>query len=247
MTYQGVVRVAIDALVFAPDYSSCNYNINTAKVARLKQIFELEGCNRYDPQNLITGSIAQDVLQKALVRSHLTSESLLREGEPPILHLPPNTYVRCDQGRSRVKALMETEGLFHWWTLELFAGESKIPFPRREEINIAREDTDQKALNKISEESMSEGNFSDGHICAEIVQNRFKTTVEKKWWARLSRSKAGILKRLLDHKSLAAPFLELIHCIPAMREDLMIGVWHKIMAARCDEVPEAPRLTMYTN
>ncbi|KAI8719918.1 hypothetical protein NCS52_00774100 [Fusarium sp. LHS14.1] len=217
MTYQGVVRVAIDALVFAPDYSSCNYNIDTAKVARLKQIFELEGCNRYDPQNLITGSIAQDVLQKALVRSHLTSESLLREGEPPILHLPPNTYVRCDQGRSRVKALVESEGLSHWWTLKLFT------------------DSDQRALDKISEDSMNKGNFSDGHICAGIVQNRFNTTVEKKWWARLSKSKAEILKRLLDHKSLAAPLLELIYFIPAMREGLMIGVWHRIMAAKCDE------------
>jgi hypothetical protein len=94
---------------------------------------------------------------------------------------------------------------------------------------------------------MNKGNLSDGHIYAEIVQNRFNTTVEKKWWARLSKSKAKILKRLLDHKSLAAPLLELIHFIPAMREGLMIGVWHKIMAAKCDEVPQTPCLTMQTN
>lgn len=128
MTYQGIVRMAINALVFAPDYSSCNYNIDTTKVNRLKHIFELEGCNRYDPQNFIRGSITRDALQKALVRSRLTLASLQREGDPPMLHLPPDTYVRCDQGRSRVKALLDTDRSFYWWTVELYAGKSKSVF-----------------------------------------------------------------------------------------------------------------------
>ncbi|KAF4468983.1 intracellular transport uso1 [Fusarium albosuccineum] len=240
MTYQGVVRVTIDALLFAPDYSSRNHNVDTAKVARLKQIFEQEGCNRYDPQNFITGIIDQDVFQKALVRSRLTSESLQGVGEPPMLFLPPNTYVRCDQGKSRVKALAKTRGLFHWWTLKLFTGESTILVPKTG-IDNARKD--QEALNKMIEGPMNEGHFSDGRIYAEIVQNCPDPTVNNEWWARLSKSKAEILKRLLDHRSLAAPLLELTHLIPAMREGLWIGeinqyfkfileTWIEIMGSR---------------
>ncbi|KAH7204970.1 hypothetical protein BKA60DRAFT_579738 [Fusarium oxysporum] len=217
MTYQGIVRMAINALVFAPDYSSCNYNIDTTKVNRLKHIFELEGCNRYDPQNFIRGSITRDALQKALVRSRLTLASLQREGDPPMLHLPPDTYVRCDQGRSRVKALLDTDRSFYWWTVELYA------------------DIHQEAPGRARNTSVNIGGYSDGRICAEIVQSRFNTIAEDEWWAKLSKSKASILRGLLEHHSLATPFVELIRSIPAMREDLLIGVWHKIIAAKCDE------------
>ncbi|EGU86384.1 hypothetical protein FOXB_03098 [Fusarium oxysporum f. sp. conglutinans Fo5176] len=186
MTYQGIVRMAINALVFAPDYSSCNYNIDTTKVNRLKHIFELEGCNRYDPQNFIRGSITRDALQKAL-------------------------------GRSRVKALLDTDRSFYWWTVELYA------------------DIHQEAPGRARNTSVNIGGYSDGRICAEIVQSRFNTIAEDEWWAKLSKSKASILRGLLEHHSLATPFVELIRSIPAMREDLLIGVWHKIIAAKCDE------------
>lgn len=69
------------------------------------------------------------------------------------------------------------------------------------------------------------------------MQSRFNTIAEDEWWAKLSKSKASILRGLLEHHSLATPFVELIRSIPAMREDLLIGVWHKIIAAKCDEVP----------
>ncbi|KAH7233807.1 uncharacterized protein BKA55DRAFT_580198 [Fusarium redolens] len=58
-------------------------------------------------------------------------ESLQREGDPLTLHLPLDTYIRCDQGRSRVKALLDTGRFFYWWTVELYAGESKIALLQR--------------------------------------------------------------------------------------------------------------------
>ncbi|KAK7422450.1 hypothetical protein QQZ08_009502 [Neonectria magnoliae] len=141
-----------------------------------------------------------------------------RNKEPSMLYLPPGTYIRCAKGRSRAKAVQDLGRLGRWWTVELFA-----------ELNRETFDT-------ITESYVNEGKFSDGHVCAKIVQHRSDDlTAERRWWARLSKSKAEILKGILKHASLAPPTLKVILSMPGIREGMEIGTWHKIIAAKCDE------------
>jgi hypothetical protein len=59
--------------------------------------------------------------------------------------------------------------------------------------------------------------------------------VESQMWARLSRSKKDILKRILGQTSFKAALANL-NKLPALREGLKIGIWHKILGAKIDEV-----------
>ncbi|CAM1508792.1 Fc.00g056400.m01.CDS01 [Cosmosporella sp. VM-42] len=216
--YQGFVKVKIEDLVFAPDDTSCDCNVNSEKVAQLGRIFETEGCNRTDPQNFILGEITQNVLQEAMELSNLTTENLRDRGEPCMLYLPPHAFIRCANGRSRAKAILDIGRFGRWWTIELYG-----------ELNRETFDT-------IAENYVNEGKFSHGHICERIVHHRAKDPVgEKRWWARLSKSKANILRRILKHPSLAPPILGIIQLIPGMRDGMEIGTWHKIISGKCDE------------
>ncbi|KAM5358834.1 hypothetical protein ACJZ2D_014932 [Fusarium nematophilum] len=216
--FQGVVRVRIEDLAFAPDDSPCDCNINEQKVARLKRVFETEGCDRTNPQNFILGEIPEDILQEAIKRSNLTPESLRDKEEPPVLYLPRGTYVRCTQGRSRAKAILDIQKLGCWWPIELYTELDPVTF------------------DAITESYVNEGEFSDGHICFRILYHRSKDpAAESRWWARLSQNNAEILERLLEHSRLANPLLRVIICMPGMREVMKLSVWGKIMAAKCDE------------
>ncbi|KAF4998780.1 hypothetical protein FDECE_11708 [Fusarium decemcellulare] len=118
--FQGIVRVRIEDLIFAPDDSPCDCNIDEKKVARLKHVFVTEGCDRTNPQNFILGEIPRGVLQAAIQQSNLTPESLRDNEEPPMLYLPRGTSIRCAQGRSRAKAILDIQKLGCWWPIELY-------------------------------------------------------------------------------------------------------------------------------
>ncbi|RSL73880.1 hypothetical protein CEP54_000273 [Fusarium duplospermum] len=216
--FQGIVKVLVEDLVFAPDLMSCEHNTNPAKVSRLKRIFNTEGCNRSDSANFIVGDIRREVLSEAMRLSNLTPEDLRGGKEPRMLYLPRFQYIQCASGRSRVRALLETPQFGPWWTVELYCGLSP------------------KTFDIIAEDYLNEGRHSHGHICERIVYHRSKDlTEERRWWARLTKSAADILKRVLKHPSLSPPFLKLIMNIPGLREGFEIGTWHKIIGAKCDE------------
>jgi hypothetical protein len=93
--FQGIVRVRIDDLVFAPDDTPYNFNVDNKKVDQLIDIFKTEGCDRTSPQNYIVGEISNEDLLIAVGLSGLTLENLWDGGELRILNLPPRTYIRC--------------------------------------------------------------------------------------------------------------------------------------------------------
>lgn len=122
--FQGIVRVRIEDLVFAPDDTPYNFNVDNKKVDRLIDIFKTEGCDRTSPQNYIVGEISNEDLLKAMGLSGLTLENLRDGEELRILNLPPGTYIRCPKGRSRAKAIHDIGRLGRWWTVELYTGEN---------------------------------------------------------------------------------------------------------------------------
>lgn len=226
----------IEDLVFAPDFTPWDYNINAAKVSRLKRIFKNEGCNRSEPSNFILGTISEDVLSKALDLSKLTIADLHSRKDPPMLYLPRFKYIRCANGRSRANALSAIPQLGSWWTVELYTGK-ELPLVQSNAKVKEVVDLSAEAFGIITENYMNEGVFSHGHICERIVHHRSKDpTEERRWWARLTKNSAGIFRRLLNHPSLAHPLLQLILRIPGMHEGFKLCPWAKIMAAKCDEV-----------
>lgn len=58
---------------------------------------------------------------------------------------------------------------------------------------------------------------------------------EKRWWARLSKDKRKELKQFLKHERFTAAFDALL-VIPALWIGLRIGMLHKLISMRCDEV-----------
>ncbi|KAI8417450.1 hypothetical protein FOFC_00005 [Fusarium oxysporum] len=126
--FRGIVKVPIEDLVFAPDFTPWDYNISAAKVSRLERIFKNEGCNRSEPSNFILGTISEHILSKAFDLSKLTTADLQSRKDPPMLYLPRFQYIRCANGRSRANALSATPQLGSWWTVELYTDLSAEAF-----------------------------------------------------------------------------------------------------------------------
>lgn len=120
--FRGIVKVSVENLVFAPDFTQCDQNVSAAKVSRLQRIFRTEGCNRSEPSNFILGTVTQTVLEEAMRLSRLSVQDLKNPNAPPMLYLPPFEPIQCTSGRSRVSALLNTPHLGTWWTIELYAG-----------------------------------------------------------------------------------------------------------------------------
>jgi hypothetical protein len=65
---------------------------------------------------------------------------------------------------------------------------------------------------------------------------------EKRWWARLSKSKRKDLKQLLKHEGFTMAFDALL-AIPGIWVGLRIGMLHKLIAMKCDEVSVLPLIS----
>lgn len=127
--YCGLARVHIDFLLFSPDLTPHNYNYNMTKIKRMKRIFRQEGCDRANPRHRIYGNVSSEALSTALDVSRLSLAHLNNNTDPPMLYLPPNTFVHCAQGKSRVRAFIELCGgslgeRDQWWTIELYKGKT---------------------------------------------------------------------------------------------------------------------------
>lgn len=78
--------------------------------------------------------------------------------------------------------------------------------------------------------------FSDGHIYAKIRRCQLNDSQdESSWWARLTKSKAGILRRVLG-SSVEATLSMVLLQIPGIQQGLELGTWHDVLGTKGDEV-----------
>jgi len=93
----------------------------------------------------------------------------------------------------------------------------------------------------LTEEYANEGQPSDGEAYRKIREYDFlkQSSLETRWWTRLSSHRATNLKQLLRHKDITAAFDSLLE-IPALLEGMRISTLHKMFATRCDEVNALP-------
>lgn len=89
----------------------------------------------------------------------------------------------------------------------------------------------------LTEEYANEGKPSDGQIYRKIRNYQFQkqSSLEMRWWTRLSSHGARNLKQLLQHRELTLAFDAFLE-IPALLIGMRISTLHKMFAIRCDEV-----------
>ena len=119
--FRGKAKVRLSTLDFVRNEASCQ-DINHKNVARLAQVFALEGCLRLEPEHHIPAIVPEDRLSGALQRAGLNSSQLLEPNEPPFLDFQDAT-ITCLHGRHRVEAAKLFLGPFdEWWILDLYTG-----------------------------------------------------------------------------------------------------------------------------
>ena len=126
--------------------------LDPKNVARLVQIFKLEGCDRLDIEHRVPVLIDSQILRQSLVASRKSNSDLLGE-IPPTLSFPVNTQLKCLHGRYRLAAAKEfLEHGNKWWTVDFY---------------------DQTTLSEdiqkdIREDYANSRNFCDGDIFRQI-------------------------------------------------------------------------------
>ena len=88
------------------------------------------------------------------------------------------------------------------------------------------------------EEYANECPLSDGEIYRKIRMycSQNQSSLELRWWTRLSSHRATNLKQLLQHPDLAAAFDSFLEIPALLEEEMRISTLHKMFAIRCNEV-----------
>ncbi|KAF2158949.1 hypothetical protein M409DRAFT_38039 [Zasmidium cellare ATCC 36951] len=97
--------------------------LNNKHVAKLRKIFQLEGCYHYDHRHSIPVIMNESLLLDALSRQHPGLDQLPTTGEEaPALRFAADVQVICLHGRHRIAAAEQTLGLLdRWWIVEVFS------------------------------------------------------------------------------------------------------------------------------
>lgn len=117
--FRGSAKIHLKHINFECD----DLYLDPKNVARLLQVFQLEGCFRLDLEHHIPAIIDEDELRRSLQKSGIASGDLFRRQAPPTLDLDTSTTtLKCLHGRHRIEAAKE-----HllpgdkWWTVDLYS------------------------------------------------------------------------------------------------------------------------------
>ena len=96
--------------------------LDPKNVARLVQIYKLEGCLRLDIEHHVPAIIKESELQKSLSISNVDGVDLLKRGSPPELEFSDDVTLICLHGRHRLEAAKEflLPG-DRWWIVDLYS------------------------------------------------------------------------------------------------------------------------------
>ncbi|KAI1655472.1 hypothetical protein F4813DRAFT_367122 [Daldinia decipiens] len=202
--FSGYAKVALDLLSF-----DTGEEPDEERIRHLQRVFKRVGCDRYNPNNYISGTISADVLHASLKQSNLRPGDL-KGRELPELRLPAGQQIRCLGGRHRILALRKYNRSASWWPIKLFV------------------DLTPEACRLVSEGFANEAKYSDGEIVANILRYPEHSVDANQWWARLDKSKPRTLKKILSHPTLGPAFKKVLS-IPGLRPGLLLAPWHKIL------------------
>lgn len=113
--FRGLARVRLNNLEFTNVLDQAKHRpLSPRNVARLRHVFTLEGCQRYEEANFISGLIEVD-----------DNDSATPLQPPDVSLIPllePRTPIRCLNGLHRIRAAQEyLDANDQWWIVKLYS------------------------------------------------------------------------------------------------------------------------------
>ncbi|KAF3138944.1 hypothetical protein TWF569_008639 [Orbilia oligospora] len=183
-------------------------DLDAKNIARLQSIFRVEGCLRLETSHHV-GVIVDEIGLRDDHRSSLKRES------PVLLTDIPD--VECIYGHHRLVAARILAPQNRWWTARVYRkGHPKLIY------------------DELRDTFDNSQGFLDGEIFRKILLFQDNATSAKKWWARLSKTKANDLKQLLKLHTTTEAFKQLLpyrglwYCI-------RLGSFHRLLSIKCTE------------
>ncbi|KAI9799076.1 MAG: hypothetical protein M1833_004270 [Piccolia ochrophora] len=221
--FRGSAKVKLKHIHFEEDHVPGARQLDVKNVARLKKVFELEGCMRLDEEHHVPAVIEESVLSHAL-NGRDSPTTLLGLTEPPQLSFPAEIRLRCLHGKHRIHAAKEhlLPG-DQWWVVDLYVA-----------------DLPQGVESDLREEYSNARNFGDGDIFRNIRYHQMRNNAhgERKWRARLSESKRKDLKqfqKIATNKPALSQAFDALLPYVGLWSSLQLGTFHRILTLRCPE------------
>ncbi len=242
--YKGTARIELEWLHF------WEKRLDVKHIQNLQSHFQKD-CRRLDARNHIPAVIDQQHLDSALCVSGISDGVLPinSQHEFPELGFWAGHQLECLHGRHRIQAAKQAlSPLDKWWTVDLYLV-GMINYFCPQCLLTGPSDISSELKTALTEEYANEGQPSDGETYRKIHEYHFqkRSSLETRWWTRLSSHQATNLKQLLQHKDFTTAFDYLLE-VPALLEGMRISTLHKMFATRCDVVNTlAGRLGMLTD
>ncbi|KAK6336917.1 hypothetical protein TWF718_009705 [Orbilia javanica] len=183
-------------------------DLDAKNISRLECIFRTEGCLRLDSSHHV-GVIVDEI---SLRDDH---KAALKQQSPVLLEDIPE--VECIYGHHRLVAARKLALHNRWWVARVYRkGEQKFIY------------------DELRDTFDNSQGFSDGEIFRRILFFQDDVASAKKWWARLTKTKACDLKQLLKLHTTTEAFKQLLpyrglwHCIK-------LGSFHRLLSIKCTE------------
>ncbi|KAL8939684.1 MAG: hypothetical protein Q9216_003224 [Gyalolechia sp. 2 TL-2023] len=226
--FQGTAKVALRHLQFTESGQNPELHLDPKNIARLVQVFSIEGCHRLDPANHVPALISENVLSRCLQKNSLSKANLLlQKRTPPDLKLDDDIVLSCLHGRHRIAAAQEVLlPIEKWWTVDLYS-----------------DSLDLGAQDDIREEYSNARNFCDGDIFRYLRygQIRQDDCEERRWLARLTECKRKDLKQLQRRAELKSVNDALDKLLP------FVGLWPALRIGTNDIDAKLVKEQMYKN
>ncbi|EGX47296.1 hypothetical protein AOL_s00088g11 [Orbilia oligospora ATCC 24927] len=177
-----------------------------AKVREWRNIFSLGGCDRYSKDLVLAAIVSHDQLSELDFDGNMIQQA--------------SSNIECLYGREMITAAQDYLPLRDDW------------------CTLGPNETVQEFLKaEFLERSVRKDEFTDGEIFRKIrlyaQEGNFESS--RKWWSRLSPTKANNLKQLLKNNSLSSKFDSLLK-FPGLWPDIQLGMFHTLHGAKCPEV-----------
>ena len=117
--FYGSVKVWMSQLVYE-DLLTNPRQLDPKNVNRLREIYQLEGCRRFDPEHRIPALIDELTLNRGLQKAGIAPATLNSFAEPQLLGFEKGIIYL--HGRHRLEAAKDfLEADDKWWVVDLFS------------------------------------------------------------------------------------------------------------------------------
>ncbi|KAF2229448.1 hypothetical protein EV356DRAFT_537224 [Viridothelium virens] len=219
--YLGSARIRLRHLCFDNEYRGGRI-LDRKNIARLRRVFDVEGCHRDDPEHHVPVVIDPGLLNLVRDEARVEKSALFDIQRPlPNLRLSSDIRLTCLHGQHRVEAAKEyLDASDRWWTVDFFD-----------------KNADPHVLVDLREEYSNARAFCDGDIFRHLrhYQQIGDNARAGRWLARLSKSKTRDVKQLIDKDRPLCTAFDRLLPFTGLWASFRIGTLHRILTLRCED------------